>query len=87
LLTPQSNRQTGGLPLLGYARLLIKCIRSYLSYLEVISSICNLRTRHNLITIDPFNVEFIPLAIKLAIAIFWTFSAHRKRKIPVKPFP
>jgi hypothetical protein len=46
----------GGPPLVGCPRLLIQYIRSYPPYLEGISSIRNLRTRHAVVTRDPPNM-------------------------------
>ncbi|KAJ4452211.1 hypothetical protein ANN_03729 [Periplaneta americana] len=43
---PSPNPQAGGPPLIGCPRLLIQYIRSYPPYLEAVSSIRNLRTRH-----------------------------------------
>jgi hypothetical protein len=51
------NPQAGGLPLVGCLRLLIQYIHSYPPYLEAVSSICNLRTRHAMVT-DLLNVFF-----------------------------
>jgi hypothetical protein len=42
--------QAGGLPPIGCPRLLIQYIRSYPPYLEAVSSIRNLRTRHAMVT-------------------------------------
>jgi hypothetical protein len=44
------NSQAGGLPLMGCPRLLSQYIRSYPPYLEAVSSIRNLRTRHAVVT-------------------------------------
>jgi hypothetical protein len=54
-LTP--NPQAGGPPLVGCPRLLNQYIRSYPPYLEAVSSIRNLRTRHAMVTRDPPNME------------------------------
>jgi hypothetical protein len=43
-------------PLAGCPRLLIQDIRSYPPYLEGVSSIRNLRTRHAVVTSDPPNI-------------------------------
>jgi hypothetical protein len=45
--------QAGGPPLVGCPQLLIQYIRSYPPYLEAVSSIRNLRTRHAMVTSDP----------------------------------
>jgi hypothetical protein len=50
------NPQAGGPPLVGCPRLLIQYIRSYPPYLEAVSSIRNLRTRHAAVTRDPPNM-------------------------------
>jgi hypothetical protein len=49
--------QAEGPPLVGCPQLLIQYIRSYTPYLEAISSIRNLRTRHALVTRDPLNMD------------------------------
>jgi hypothetical protein len=49
--------QVGGPPLVGYPRLLIQYIRSYFLYHEVVSCIRNLRTRHAMVTKDPFYID------------------------------
>ncbi|KAJ4446277.1 hypothetical protein ANN_12972 [Periplaneta americana] len=46
VVSPSPNPQAGGPPLIGCPRLLIQYIRSYPPYLEAVSSIRNLRTRH-----------------------------------------
>jgi hypothetical protein len=56
-VSPTPNPQAGGPPLVGCPRLLIQYIRSYLPYLEVVSSIRNLRTRHAVVTRDPPNMD------------------------------
>jgi hypothetical protein len=50
VVSPTPNPQAGGQPLVGCPRLLIQYIRSYPPYLEAISSICNLKTRHAVVT-------------------------------------
>jgi hypothetical protein len=52
-LTP--NTQAGGPPLAGRPQLLIQYIRSCPPYLEAVSSIRNLRTRHAVVTRDTLN--------------------------------
>jgi hypothetical protein len=47
-LTP--NPKAGGPPLVGCPRLLIQYIHRYPSYLEGVSTIRNLRTRHAVVT-------------------------------------
>jgi hypothetical protein len=51
------NPQAEGPPLLCSPRLLIQYIHSYPSYLEVVSSIRNLRMRHAVVTRDPSNMD------------------------------
>ncbi|KAJ4442813.1 hypothetical protein ANN_04406 [Periplaneta americana] len=46
VISPSLNPQAGGPPLIGCPRLLIQYIHSYSPYLEAVSSIRNLRTRH-----------------------------------------
>jgi hypothetical protein len=53
LLAPRPTAQVGGPLLVGCPRLLIEYIRSYPPYLEVVSSIRNLRTRPAVVTRDP----------------------------------
>jgi hypothetical protein len=53
------NPQAGGLPLVGFPRLLIQYICSYPPYLEAVSSIRNLRTRNAVVTRDPPNMVII----------------------------
>jgi hypothetical protein len=50
------NPQTGRPPLDGSLRLLIEYIRSYPPYLEVVSSIRNLRTHHTVVARNPPNM-------------------------------
>jgi hypothetical protein len=49
----------GGPPITGCQRLFIQYIRSYSPYLEVVSSIRNLRTRHAVVTRDSPNMGYI----------------------------
>jgi hypothetical protein len=53
VVSPTPNPQAGGPLLVGCPRLLIEHIRSYPPYLEGVSSIRNLRTRHAVATRDP----------------------------------
>jgi hypothetical protein len=53
VVSPTPNSQAKGSPPIGCPGLLIQCIRSYPSYLEVISSIRSLRTRHAVVTVRP----------------------------------
>jgi hypothetical protein len=55
--SPTPNPQTGRPPLVGCPRLLIYYIRSNPPYLEVVSFVRNLRTRHAVVTRDPSNME------------------------------
>jgi hypothetical protein len=54
---PPPNTQAGGPPPVGCPRLLIQYIRRYPPHLESVSSICNPRTRHAVVTRDPLNIE------------------------------
>jgi hypothetical protein len=65
VVSPTPNPQDGGPPLVGCPRLLIQYIRSYPPYLEGVSSIHNLRTRHAVVTRNPPDME------KLAVSIFY----------------
>jgi hypothetical protein len=65
------NPQAEGPPLVGSPRLFIQHIRSYPTYLEAISSIRNLRTRHVVVTSGLLNVVsdiliYIKVSCKLA---------------------
>jgi hypothetical protein len=51
------NPPAGGLPLVGCPQLLIQYIHSYPPYLEAVSYIRNLRTRHPVVTRDPPNIR------------------------------
>jgi hypothetical protein len=56
VVSPPPNPQAGGPPPVVCPRLLIQYIRSYPPYLEAVSSIRNLRTRHAVVTRDPPNM-------------------------------
>jgi hypothetical protein len=56
------NLQAGGPSFVGCPRLLIQYIRSYPPYLEAVSSIRNLRTRHAVVTGDTPNIMAAQLA-------------------------
>jgi hypothetical protein len=56
LIAPTPHPQAGGPPLVGCPSLLIQYIHSYPLYLEAVSSIHNLRTRHAMVTRDPPNM-------------------------------
>jgi hypothetical protein len=58
VVSPTPNPQAGGSPLVGSPRLLIQYIRSYPPYLEGVSSIRNVRTRHAVVTRDPPNMDY-----------------------------
>jgi hypothetical protein len=53
---PHAEPQVGGPPLVDCPRLLIQYICSYPPYLERVSSIRNLRTRHDVVRTDPPNM-------------------------------
>jgi hypothetical protein len=55
-VSPTPNNPNGGPPLVFCPRLLIQYIRSYLPYLEAVSSIRNLKTRQAMIR-DPLNIR------------------------------
>jgi hypothetical protein len=59
VVSPTPNPQAGGPPLVGCPRLLIQYIRSYPPYLEAVSSIRKLRTRHAVVTWDPHTHGFV----------------------------
>jgi hypothetical protein len=54
-----SNPQAGGPPLVTYPRLLVQYIRSYPLYLEVATSIRNLRARYDVVTRGPINIDIV----------------------------
>jgi hypothetical protein len=60
LVSPLSNPQAGGPTPVGCLQLLLQYIRSYPPYLEAISSICNLRAHHAMVTGNPLNMELSP---------------------------
>jgi hypothetical protein len=53
---PMPNSQARGSPLVGCTILLIQYFRSHPPYLEAVSSVRNLRTRHAVVTRDPLNM-------------------------------
>jgi hypothetical protein len=55
-LAPPPNLKAGGPPTVGCPRLIIQYIRSYPPYLQAVSSVRNLRTRHAVVTGDPPNM-------------------------------
>jgi hypothetical protein len=57
LLAPTPNPHAVGPLIVGRPRLLIEYIRSYPPYLEAVSSIRIMRTRHALVTRNPPNME------------------------------
>jgi hypothetical protein len=59
VVNPTPNPQAWGPPLVGCLWLLIRYTRihSYTPYLEAVSSIHNLRTRHAMVTRDPVNMN------------------------------
>jgi hypothetical protein len=57
VVSPQPNPQAGVQPLVGCPRLFIQYIRSYPPYLETVSSIRNLRTRHAVVTGDHLTLD------------------------------
>jgi hypothetical protein len=61
VISPMPNPKAGEPPLVGYLWLFIQYIRSYPPYLEAISSIWNLRTRHAVVTRDSSNMEEYPI--------------------------
>jgi hypothetical protein len=56
VVSPPPNPQAGGPPTVGCSRLLIQHIRSYPPYLEAVSCIRKPRTRHAVMTVEPFNM-------------------------------
>jgi hypothetical protein len=79
VFSPTPNPLAGGQPIVGCPWLLIQYIHSHPPYLEAISSIRNLRTRHDVVTWDPVllnlvsfarNAEYIPHS-QQSICIIW----------------
>jgi hypothetical protein len=66
VVSPPPHPQAGGPPPVGCPRLLFQYIRSYPPYLEAVSSIRNLRTRHAVVTGDPLNMGLRLLSIFIA---------------------
>jgi hypothetical protein len=64
------NPQAGRPPIVGCPQLLIQYIRSYPPYLEGVSSIHNLRTRHAVVTRDPPNMVHIGLVLYLIFLVY-----------------
>jgi hypothetical protein len=62
----------GGQPLVGCLR----HIRSYLPYLEAVSSVRNLRTRHAVVTWDPLNMAIITTTVRNRTAQFEFKELH-----------
>jgi hypothetical protein len=61
VVSPPPTPQAGGPRPVGCPRLLIQYIRSYPSYLQAVSSIRNLRTRHVVVTGVPLNMDCVVL--------------------------
>jgi hypothetical protein len=96
LLAPRPNPKAGGPPIVGCPRLFIQYIRSYPPYLEPVSSIRNLRTRHAVVTRDPPNMSSlctkyriltfrfeILTAVSMKITVLWDLTPY----IPVEISP
>jgi hypothetical protein len=66
------NPQAGGPPLVGCSQLLIQHIHSYPPYVESVSSIRNLRTRHAVVTRVPLNLSSCLLSKNIKIRIYKT---------------
>jgi hypothetical protein len=67
------NPPAGGPSLIGCPRLLIQYIRGYSPYLEAVSYIRNLSTRHAVLTRDPPNMELEVYVLEL-LNVFDPFS-------------
>jgi hypothetical protein len=70
------NPQAGGPPLVGCPLLLIQYICSYPPYMEAVSSIRNLSTRHAVVTRDPPNMEQQVFMLQYFKAEFLTFVLY-----------
>jgi hypothetical protein len=66
VVSPTPSSEAGGPPIVDSPRLLIHYIRNYPPYLESVSSIRNLRTRHAMVTTDPPNIEIITIVLLAA---------------------
>jgi hypothetical protein len=67
VVSPPPNPQAGRQPVVGCPRLLIQYIRSYPPYLEAVSSIRNLRTRHAVVTRDSLNMAFLVIVTIISV--------------------
>jgi hypothetical protein len=63
VVSPPPNPQAGGPPTVRCPRLLMQYIHSYPPYLEAVSSICNLRMRHAMVTVDPLNMVTLSIMV------------------------
>jgi hypothetical protein len=54
--------------------MLIQYIRSYPPYLEAVSSLRKLRTRHAVVRRDPPNMAFLTMGEKKTFAVYWRSS-------------
>jgi hypothetical protein len=57
VVAPPAQPQAGGPSLVGCQRLLIQNVCSFPLYLETVSCIRNLKTRHAMMTSDPLNMD------------------------------
>jgi hypothetical protein len=73
--------QAGGPSLVGCPRLLIQYIRSYLPYLEAVSSIRNVKTRHAAVTRDPPNMG--PSITDFTKAEYWVLIFKKFSRVHV----
>jgi hypothetical protein len=82
VVRPTPNPQAGGPPLVRCPRLLVQYIRSYLPYLEVVSSIRNLSTSHTIVTRDTCNMgsHFVFLLTCVLVCLCLSFREHYNQK-------
>jgi hypothetical protein len=70
IVTPHSNPQCGGPPIVVGPRLLILCIRSYPTNLEAFTSTANLRRLHALLTRNHLNIKLFPVYFANIATVF-----------------
>jgi hypothetical protein len=76
------NPKSGGLHLIGCLLLLNQYIRNYAPFLKAVTSIRNLRTRHDVVTMDPLNMVTVLLTQlndyhKWYLDVNISFGSHR----------
>jgi hypothetical protein len=67
------NHQAGGRSLVGCQRMLFQYFHSYLTYLETVVFIRNLRTRHALATRNPPNMAYTAIT-NIIVSVLLSFK-------------